>query len=114
MHEQAIAQSVIREAKRIEEEKGKSIKRIVVEVGELGHLPAEEMQEVLENLCREWEIKIEHRKSRIECENCSYIGQPKILEKGHDHNVYKCPKCGFMLPKILDGDQIVLKEVELK
>jgi Zn finger protein HypA/HybF involved in hydrogenase expression len=112
MHEQAIAQTIIAAAKEQERLRGK-LKGIVVEVGALGHLPAGEMREVLVTLCPDWEVVVVEKPATVLCDECGYKGTPKILEKGHDHNVYKCPKCGFMMPEIITGHDIVLKEVEL-
>ena len=112
MHEQAIAQEIVAKAKEQEQLHG-TLKGIVVEVGDVGHLPAHEMKEVLVAMCPAWEVKILEKKATVECEQCGFVGEPIILEKGHDHNVFKCSDCGHMMPKILDGHDIVLKEVEL-
>ncbi len=106
MHEQTIAQEIIREAL-----KHQPVKGITVEVGEVAHLPADEMKEVLEKMVPEWEIKIEEKEAKISCE-CGYEGRPEILEKGHDSTIFKCPKCGAMMPKVLEGDKIILREIK--
>ncbi len=105
MHEQSIAQSIITTAK-----KQGGVKSITVECGDLGHLPAEETRQVLDKMTN-WNIYIAHKKAIIECEECSFIGEPKILQQLHDHNIFECPKCETMFPKVLEGDQIILKEV---
>lgn len=108
MHEQTIAKAIIEEATK----HGK-VESIVVEVGDLGHLPAHEMEEIL-NSMTDWKVTIQEKKATIECEQCSYKGEPDIVEKGHDSTVFRCPKCKAMMPKILDGDEIILKEVEVE
>ena len=108
MHEQTIAKAIIEDATKY----GR-VKKIIVEVGDLGHLPAHEMKEVLNTLTN-WEVKVTKKKATIKCEECGYEGAPEIIEKGHDHNVFKCPKCKAMMPKIIDGKNIVLKEVEVE
>ncbi|NQU97911.1 hydrogenase maturation nickel metallochaperone HypA [Candidatus Woesearchaeota archaeon] len=108
MHEQTIAKVIIQEAT-----KHGMVKAIFVEVGDLGHLPAHEMEEVLKTLTN-WKVTVTKKKATIECEQCNYKGEPNIVEKGHDHNVFRCPECKAMMPKILDGDQIILKEVEVQ
>lgn len=105
MHEQSIAQSIISAAKEQGEVQG-----ITVECGDLGHLPAEEMREVLQKMT-DWNITIVNKKAVVLCEECSYSGEPKIVQQLHDHNIFECPKCGTMFPKVLEGDQIILKEV---
>ncbi len=106
MHEQTIAQRIIEEA----EEHGEVIS-LTVEVGDLAHLPADEMKEVLERLT-DWEIKVVPRTAIIAC-SCGYTGEPKILQQLHDNNIYECPKCSFSLPPILEGSDIVLLDVEV-
>lgn len=106
MHEQTIASKIIEQAK----EHG-NIKSIVIEVGDLGHLPAHEMKEVMEKLT-DWEIEVISKPAVIACD-CGYTGEPKILQQLHDNNIYECPKCSKSLPKILDGHDIILKEVEI-
>jgi len=108
MHEQTIAKVIIEEATK----HGK-VKGVVVEVGDLGHLPANEMEEVLKTLTN-WNITVTKKKATIKCKACDYKGEPDIVEKGHDHTVFRCPKCKAMMPKILKGDQIILKEVEVE
>ena len=104
MHEQSIAQQITREAQAQGE-----VLAIVVEVGDLAHLPAGEMREVLEKMT-EWEVKVKAQKSKVKCK-CGFIGEPKILQQMHDHNIYECPACAASMPDIVEGDQIVLKEV---
>ena len=107
MHEQTIAAKIISDAK----EYGK-IKSLTIEVGDLAHLPAKEMKEVLKKLTN-WNIKVISKKAVIACD-CSYTGEPKIIQQLHDHNIYECPACSKSLPKILEGHDIILKEVEVE
>ncbi|MBU1201591.1 MAG: hydrogenase maturation nickel metallochaperone HypA [Nanoarchaeota archaeon] len=108
MHEQTIAKAIIQEATKHGQVVG-----ITVEVGDLGHLPAREVEQVLKSLT-EWNIKILKKKATVKCEVCGYKGTPEIIEKGHDHNVFKCPKCKAMMPRIIDGDKIILIDVEVE
>ena len=107
MHEQAIAKEIIRTAN----EQG-TVKGIEVHVGELAHLPADEMKDVLATMTN-WEIKIVDVEGAVECE-CGFKGQPKILQKGHDSTVFECPECQMKMPKITAGDQIVLISVDVE
>jgi len=107
MHEQVIAKQIIGEATK----HGK-VKSITVEVGDLGHLPIDEMEEVL-NAMTPWKVIMVKKESKVAC-TCGFVGAPLITEKGHDHNVFECPKCRIKMPKILDGHDIILKEVELE
>lgn len=107
MHEQTIAQKIIADASAYGKVTG-----ITIEVGDLAHLPAPEMKEVMEKLT-DWDITVIPKNAVITC-TCGFTGKPEILEHMHDHSVYKCPACGAMLPKILDGHDIILKDVEIE
>ncbi len=104
MHESVFANQIIEEASK----KGE-VKSIVVEVGDLAHLPGEDLKQALEDRVN-WKIKIEEKKAKVKC-SCGYEGEPEIVEKKHDFTLFKCPKCGS-IPEILDGQDIILKEVE--
>ncbi len=107
MHETIIAKEILTQAK--EKAKGKKIKSITLEVGELAHLPANELKEVLKAMAG-FKIIVKNAKARVKCE-CSYEGPPRILAQHHDFTLFECPKCGKQ-PKILCGADIVLKEIK--
>lgn len=107
MHEQTIAKNIIDDALK----HGK-IKSITIEVGDLAHLPANEMKLILEKLT-DWKINVERKKAIISCE-CGFEGEPNIIQHLHDHSVYECPMCKRMLPLVIDGQDIVLKQVEVE
>jgi Zn finger protein HypA/HybF involved in hydrogenase expression len=106
MHETVIARQIIEEA----EKRGKVVS-IKVEVGDLGHLPADEFYETI-SILAPWKVEIIKKRSKVEC-SCGFVGEPKILERGHDVCVFECPECG-KIPKILEGDEIKLLEVEVE
>jgi Zn finger protein HypA/HybF involved in hydrogenase expression len=104
MHESIIANKIIEKAK----EHG-SVTKIVIEVGDLAHLPASDMKEVMEKLTS-WEIEVNSVKSSVKC-SCGYEGEPKIIEHAHDMTIYECPKCKKIPAEVVSGGEIVLKEV---
>ena len=71
-----------------------------------------EMEEILEQMVPDWEVKVVSGGSRVRCD-CGYEGEADIKEHGHDHVVFFCPKCNSV-PDILSGRDITLKSVELK
>ena len=107
MHEQIIAQRIIDEANS-----HGNIEKITVEVGDLAHLPADEIKIILEKLTN-WKVDVKKKKAIISCV-CGFEGEPKILQHLHDNVLYECPKCKNTLPTILDGSDIILKEVEVE
>lgn len=104
MHETIIAKKIIDKAK----EHG-IVKKIVIEVGDLAHLPAKDMKQVLEDMTS-WEIEVIPVKAEVRCK-CGYQGEPKIIEHAHDLTLFECPKCKKIPFKILKGEDIVLKDV---
>ena len=105
MHETVIANKIIEDAKQHGE-----IKSAVIEVGELAHITAEELRETLSNMVN-WNITITEKKAKVNCD-CGYEGTPKIIERKHDLIYFECPECG-KVPNVLEGSQIILKEVEV-
>lgn len=106
MHERILAQEIINKAKEL----GK-VKSITVEVGDLAHLPANEMEQVLKQMTS-WKVNIIKKQAQVKCK-CSYNGKPKIIEQKHDYVFFKCPKCND-IPKIISGKDIILKEVDIE
>ena len=106
MHETAIALDIIREA-----EKHGDVQKIYLEIGELSHVPGNELLDCLKRLVK-WEIDSKERKSKVKC-NCGFEGRPKILERGHDSFFIECPKCG-KVPKLTDGSKIKILKVVVK
>jgi Zn finger protein HypA/HybF involved in hydrogenase expression len=108
MHEHSIASKIIKDANSYGQ-----VESIIIEVGDLAHLPADEMKNILKEKKPNWNIKVISKKALIRC-ICGYEGEPKIVQQMHDHNIYECPKCSQPLPKILEGEDIIIKEVEVK
>jgi Zn finger protein HypA/HybF involved in hydrogenase expression len=106
MHETVIAKQIIEEAMK----HGK-VKEITIEVGDIAHLPANEMKEVMQNMTK-WKIIVKQKKAKVKCD-CGYTGEPKIIEKKHGFVLFECPKCGSM-PKVLEGEDIIIKEVKVE
>ncbi len=106
MHETIIANEIIEKAV-----KHGNVKSIKVEVGEMGHLPADEFYQTISTLVP-WKIDMVEKEGKVEC-SCGFIGRPKILERGHDVCIFECPKCGGV-PKVIDGTEIKLLEVEVE
>jgi Zn finger protein HypA/HybF involved in hydrogenase expression len=106
MHDLLISRDIIETAQK----QGK-VKAITVEVGDLGHLPADELEETLKRMVP-WKIRIKKKKAKAKC-TCGFVGGPTIAEHRHGSSVYYCPKCGEV-PEITEGRDIVLKQVEVE
>ncbi|MCK4670450.1 MAG: hydrogenase maturation nickel metallochaperone HypA [Nanoarchaeota archaeon] len=106
MHELTFANKIIEDAR-----KQGDVIRIEVEVGDLAHLPASDLKDALCELV-DWKIEVVEKKGWVKCP-CGFEGEPEILDKKHDYTLFQCPKCGA-IPEIIDGEEIILKEVEVK
>jgi Zn finger protein HypA/HybF involved in hydrogenase expression len=106
MHETIIANKVLKEAEK--KAKGRKIKSILIEVGDLAHLPADELKEALQTLA-DFEIIIKPTKAIVKCA-CGYEGEPRIIAHEHDLVLFECPKCG-KTPRALKGKDIALKKI---
>ncbi|MBS1266170.1 MAG: hydrogenase nickel incorporation protein HypA [Candidatus Woesearchaeota archaeon] len=104
MHETSMIKDIIEKAK-----KQGNVKSITIEVGELANIKANHLKEHLEAFV-DWEIKTVEKPAITECE-CGFKGKPKIITRGHDFVLFTCPWCNDV-PKIKQGDKIVLKEVK--
>ena len=104
MHEAMIVENIVNEAK-----KHGDVVEITVEVGTLAPIEADHLKEHLQDAVR-WTIKTIEKKGIVECE-CGYKGEPEIITRGHDFVLFKCPWCGNV-PRVVEGDKVVLKEAK--
>jgi len=106
MHETVVARGIIEEAER----HGK-VKEISLEIGELAHVPPNELLECLGQLVG-WKIISKIKKAKVKCK-CGFKGHPKILERGHDFFYIECPKCKS-IPELAEGTEIKILKVRVE
>ena len=107
MHESLIVNRILEQVEK--QAKGKKVKSITIEVGDLAHLPAKEFHDFIKAMV-EFEVKVLPKKANVKCK-CSYDGEPKILAHEHDLVLFECPKCG-KTPDVVNGEEIILKEID--
>ena len=107
MHETVFVQHILEEAKKYS-----NITRLHIEVGELAHVPLEDLRPTLEAMSP-YLVVLTEKKAVVAC-TCGYQGKPNVLERGHDHTMWACPTCNTLAPKIIERDQIILKNVEVR
>nr|MCK4930233.1 hydrogenase maturation nickel metallochaperone HypA [Nanoarchaeota archaeon] len=107
MHETIIVNKILEQVNK--KAKGKKVKSITLEVGDLAHLLAEELKGFLINMVN-FEVIVKPVKARVKC-GCGYKGEPRILVHEHDFSLFECPRCS-KTPRVLSGEDIVLKEVK--
>ena len=103
MHETVFASRIIDEAK-----KHGNVKEIFLEIGELAHVPPDDLLECLKRLVS-WEIVSRIIPAKVKC-SCGFVGKPDILERGHDSFFIECPKCREV-PELVDGKDIKIVKV---
>jgi Zn finger protein HypA/HybF involved in hydrogenase expression len=106
MHEVAIAQNIIEEAKKHGE-----VEEIYLELGELSHAPSHELVEYLQRLV-DWKIHSREIPAKVKC-SCGFEGRPIILERSHDSFLIECPKCKAV-PELINGKDIKIVKVVVK
>jgi Zn finger protein HypA/HybF involved in hydrogenase expression len=106
MHETVIARRIVDDAREHGE-----VLEIYLELGELGHVPPEELVECIRKLVP-WKVHWTERPAEVICA-CGFAGHPTVLERGHDHFLIECPGCGET-PDLLAGTDFVLCKVVVR
>ncbi|OIO65384.1 hypothetical protein AUJ68_03250 [Candidatus Woesearchaeota archaeon CG1_02_57_44] len=106
MHEMAFVNKIISEASH-----HGAIKEVHLEIGELAHVPGQDIVDTLTRIV-DWKVSWTEKPAQCKC-RCGYRGPPRILDRGHDHFLIECPPCGAV-PELTDGTDIVIKSVDVK
>jgi Zn finger protein HypA/HybF involved in hydrogenase expression len=108
MHDQIYAQQIIKQA----EEHG-TIRTISIEVGDIAPLTKEQLENAIKSQRPGWRVKIYKKEGNIKCQKCGFEGKPEVIDRGHEEVFIQCPVCENSLPEIVDGENIILKSVEV-
>ena len=84
------------------------LKGIFLEIGELAHVPANELIGCLHSLV-DWKINMKEIPAKVKC-LCGFKGHPSVLERGHDSFLIECPKCKN-IPDLVGGKDIKITKV---
>jgi Zn finger protein HypA/HybF involved in hydrogenase expression len=106
MHGIHIANDIIAKAR----EQGK-VTKAWIEIGEIANITIPELSKQMKGITG-FDFEISEKKARVRCK-CGYEGSPKILERQHDLVMIECPECS-KTPEIVEGDKIILTEVEVE
>jgi Zn finger protein HypA/HybF involved in hydrogenase expression len=87
------------------------VKSVTIEIGQLASYNQEALAEELKKYVR-CDLKFITRPSEIDC-FCKYLGPPINVAKTKDKITYECPKCRRKGQKIVDGNKVNLKKIEL-
>ncbi len=107
MHDSIIAHKIMDEASK----HGKVIS-IAIEIGELAGLHDHDLKSTLKQMTG-WDVKVKEKKAIVRCGKFGFEGRPKILERTHDAIMFECPKCKNV-PRLIDGDEVVLKQIKVE
>ena len=107
MHETIIVKNILEQVSR--QAKGRKVKSITLEIGDLAHLPAEELKGLLKSTAG-FDVKVLPKKAKVKC-RCGFEGEPNILAHEHGLVLFECPKC-HKTPQVLSGEGITLTEVK--
>jgi len=88
------------------------VKKALIELGEISNITKADLSKALTDLA-DFDFEIEMKKAKVKCKTCDYEGEPKVTERQHDIVLFECPHCGEV-PEVIEGDKIILKEVEVE
>ena len=91
--------------------KGRDVKSVRFEIGELAEIKPEEFEEFLKDNA-DFEFEIEEKKAKVRCK-CGYEGMAEIIDGNNGDVVLTCSKCGD-IPEVIDGNRVKIAEVQLK
>lgn len=106
MHEQVFVGRIVEEALR-----HGNVEAVTIEVGELAPIPAAELERALS--VTGWALTVRTTPATINCV-CGFTGRPVVTDKGHDYTVFHCPRCEQAFPAIIEGKDVVLKDVTVR
>ncbi|MDH3353132.1 MAG: hydrogenase maturation nickel metallochaperone HypA [Nanoarchaeota archaeon] len=122
MHEQSFIEAIVRNIEDID-----SVKKIVLEVGDLVGIDAEHLKEHMEKRLgfvpkgmppaqmasadtdKVGNVEVLKKDGLVRCE-CGFDGKPEVLERMHDLVLFQCPECGEV-PEVLEGKDIKIVKV---
>jgi hydrogenase nickel incorporation protein HypA/HybF len=121
MHEFSISSEIVRTVlDTAEENHGKRVLSIQLEIGELALLNLEQVtfwiQELFKGSVAEGaKIKVKLIKARINCEACGYKGKNSSGQKDLFQHLIplSCPKCGSTQIKVEKGRECTLKRIQV-
>ena len=121
MHEFSTVKNIVEKVTEVAEKEGaKEITRLEIELGELTLLEGEQIKFWLEMMLSQTELGkstevILHRICGvIQCNSCGYKGGLGTIGMDHYFPVLMCPKCESHDLKVIEGDDCIIKSVEIE
>ncbi len=113
MHEYSIVQSLLNQCEEIaQKNSAKEITKVVVKIGVMSGVEPNLLKIAFETfkegtMCEKCEYIQNIQKIKIRCLDCNCISE---LEK----NEYACPQCNSVELDVIDGEDLMLMQLELK
>ena len=120
MHELSMAQGIINAVlETAESNNATDVNEVTIEIGKLAMINPEQLEFILgvliENtIIEDAEIIIEDIPVEIECYECKFHGNAVIDENDHYAPMVKCPECDSFDIEILNGKDIVVKNIVIE
>ncbi|MBQ2832130.1 hydrogenase maturation nickel metallochaperone HypA [Methanobrevibacter sp.] len=117
MHELSMAQGIINAVlETAESNNATEVTEVTVEIGRLAMINPEQLQFMLgvlvENtIMEDAKVSIEDVPAEIECEDCNFKGVAVLDESDHYAPLVKCPECDSLKVEVLNGKDIVVKNI---
>ena len=120
MHELSMAQGIINAVlETAESNNATEVNEVTIEIGRLAMINPEQLEFILgvliENtIIEDAEIKIEEIPIEIKCNDCEFHGNAVVDDKDHYAPMVKCPECESFKIEILNGKDIVVKNIVIE
>ena len=120
MHELSMAQGIINAVlESAESNNATEVNEVTIEIGRLAMINPEQLQFMIgvlvENtIMEDSEIKIEDIPAEIACMDCEFHGEAILDDSDHYAPLVKCPECDSLKVDILNGKDIVVKNIVIE
>lgn len=120
MHELSMAQGIINAIlETAESNNATEVTEVTIEIGRLAMINPEQLMFILgvlvENtIVEDAEIKVEEIPVEIDCADCGFHGNAILDDKDHYAPLVKCPECDSLKVEILNGRDIVVKNIVIE
>ncbi len=113
MHELAVTESLLKTANEYAlKNDAKKVTRLNLVIGDLSGIIDDSVQFYWDmisegTICSHAELKIEKKPARFRCQACQH-------EFNMDDNLTPCPLCQSMNIRVIEGDEFLLKSIEIE
>ena len=120
MHELSMAQGIINAViETAESNNATEVNEVTIELGRLAMVNPEQLEFILgvlvENtILEDAKIVFEEIPAEIECRECKFHGNAIVDEKDHYAPMIQCPECENYAVEILNGKDIVVKNIVIE